>query len=64
MLRRTRLGLIAPEGGKALLPLVKQYCQSTLNWDDEQWRAEELRCLALWSEAYSVPGHPEPTHAV
>lgn len=64
MLRRTRLGLIAPEGGKALLPLVKQYCQSTLNWDDEQWRAEELRYLALWSEAYSVPGHPEPTHAV
>ncbi|MGK0525036.1 MAG: glycerol-3-phosphate dehydrogenase [Pseudomonadales bacterium] len=64
MLRRTRLGLIAPEGGKALLPLVKQHCQSTLNWNDDQWRAEEVRYMDLWREAYSLPGHPESTHAV
>jgi len=64
MLRRTRLGLIVPEGGRALLPKVKQHCQSALNWDDEQWRAEEARYLALWSEAYSLPGRSEATHAV
>ncbi|MBK1887827.1 MULTISPECIES: glycerol-3-phosphate dehydrogenase/oxidase [Marinobacter] len=63
MLRRTRLGLIVPEGGKALLPALKQHCQSALNWDDEHWHAEEARYLALWSEAYSLPGRPEPKHA-
>ncbi|WP_100640877.1 glycerol-3-phosphate dehydrogenase/oxidase [Marinobacter salexigens] len=64
MLRRTRLGLIAPEGGRALLPKLKHYCQSVLNWDDEQWHFEENRYLALWNQAYSLPNGPEPKHAV
>lgn len=59
MLRRTRLGSIVPEGGKALLPKLKQHCQSALEWDDEQWHAEEARYLAIWREAYSLPPRPE-----
>lgn len=58
MLRRTRLGLIVPEGGKALLPKLKQHCQSALGWDDGQWHREEARYLALWREAYSLPNRP------
>lgn len=59
MLRRTRLGLIAPKGGKALLPSLKQHCQSALGWDDERWHSEEIRYLALWHQAYSLPDRPE-----
>ncbi|WP_309044479.1 glycerol-3-phosphate dehydrogenase/oxidase [Marinobacter sediminicola] len=64
MLRRTRLGLIVPEGGKALLPALKLHCQSALNWDDDQWHAEEARYLALWGEAHSLPECSEQKHAV
>jgi len=63
MLRRTRLGLILPHGGKLLLPKLRQYCQSALSWDDEQWCAEEARYLALWREAYSLPLQPGLSHA-
>jgi len=64
MLRRTRLGLILPQGGKALLPEVKQLCQSLLEWDDEQWFAEVARYQNLWLQAYSLPPGPEPEHAI
>jgi len=64
MLRRTRLGLILPEGGRAILANVRQHCQSALSWDDEQWRSEEARYLALWAYAYSLPSHSEPKHAI
>lgn len=64
MLRRTRLGLILPEGGRAILANVRQHCQSALNWDDEQWRSEEAGYLALWAHAYSLPSHLEPKHAI
>ncbi len=63
MLRRTRLGLVLPEGGKALLPELKEQCQSALGWDDEQWRSEETRYLSLWRNAYSLPPQTEPGHA-
>nr|WP_264754831.1 glycerol-3-phosphate dehydrogenase/oxidase [Marinobacter sp. LV10R510-11A] len=59
MLRRTRLGSIVPEGGKALLPKLKQHCQSALGWDDKQWHTEKARYLAIWREAYSLPPRPE-----
>lgn len=59
MLRRTRLGLIVPEGGKTLLPKIKEHCLDALGWDDEQWHAEEARYSTLWREAYSLPNRPE-----
>ncbi|MDO6442248.1 glycerol-3-phosphate dehydrogenase/oxidase [Marinobacter sp. 2_MG-2023] len=62
MLRRTRLGLIAPEGGKALLPIIRQHCQNILNWSDEHWQTEETRYLALWNEAYSLPTRRKQTY--
>ena len=59
MLRRTRLGLTVPEGGKALLPKIKQNCQDALGWNDERWHTEEARYMALWRESYSLPQRPE-----
>lgn len=53
LLRRTRLGLIVPEGGKSLLPEIKLRCQSLLAWDDQRWADEEARYLGIYWSAYS-----------
>ncbi|WP_417568145.1 FAD-dependent oxidoreductase [Marinobacter sp.] len=54
LLRKTRLGLILPEGGKALLPDIKCRCQAILDWDDQRWADEEARYLGIYHGAYSL----------
>ena len=60
MLRRSRLGLILPDGGEALLPAIRQRCQTLLGWTDDTWQAEEARYLAIYRSAYSLPGREAP----
>jgi glycerol-3-phosphate dehydrogenase len=55
LLRRTRLGLTAREGGNALLPQVRSVVQEELNWTDSQWEKETARYLNHWKKTYSVP---------
>ena len=55
MLRRTRLGLVLPEGGKGLLPDIRCLCKAILAWDDNTWEREETRYLELWRASYSLP---------
>lgn len=55
LLRRTRLGLIAPEGGFALLPHIRPVVQEELNWTDSRWDEEATRYLARWKKTYGVP---------
>lgn len=55
MLRRTRLGLICPGGGKELLPGIRQRCQAILGWGDHRWQQEVDRYLTLYRHAYSLP---------
>lgn len=55
LLRRVRLGLIAPEGGAAFLPRIRQICQPELGWDDARWEAEEDAYRQLWRSSYSLP---------
>jgi glycerol-3-phosphate dehydrogenase len=55
LLRRARLGLVLPEGGASLLPLVRAIVQQELGWSDEKWRAEEAGYRALWRAAHAVP---------
>lgn|GEM_PF-31363 len=55
LLRRVRLGLLLPEGGRALLPAIRAICQAELGWDDARWEAEEAAYLALWRRCYSLP---------
>ncbi len=54
LLRRTRLGLLAPEGGVSLLHRVRDVCGSELGWDDERWAAEIAAYESLWRADYSV----------
>jgi len=57
LLRRTRLGLVLPEAGQALLPEIRSHCQTLLGWDDQRWGEEQARYLAIYHNAYSLaPG--------
>jgi glycerol-3-phosphate dehydrogenase len=55
LLRRTRLGMILPNAGKALLPEIRSHCQPLLGWDDQRWEEEQARYLAIYHNAYSLP---------
>lgn len=55
LLRRVRLGLLLPEGGRRWLPKIRAICQPELGWDDARWQAEVERYLALWQSHYGLP---------
>jgi glycerol-3-phosphate dehydrogenase len=55
LLRRVRLGLVLPEGGKAHLSRIRAICQAELGWDDAHWEEEEERYLALVRTNYGLP---------
>ncbi len=55
LLRRTRLGLLLPQGGAELLPRIRTICQPELGWDDGRWQAEAEAYQALWQRCYSLP---------
>ncbi len=55
LLRRTRLGLLLPEGACGVLPRIRALCQPLLGWDDARWMREEADYLALWRRCYSLP---------
>ncbi|MDH4569529.1 glycerol-3-phosphate dehydrogenase/oxidase [Pseudomonas sp. BN414] len=55
LLRRTRLGLLLPEGARAELPRIRSLCQPLLGWGDSRWAEEEAAYLALWRHCYSLP---------
>lgn len=55
LLRRVRVGLLLPEGGRSILPAIRRICQGELGWDDKRWDAEEGSYLELWRSRYSLP---------
>jgi len=59
LLRRTRLGLTAPNGGSAFLPRIRPVVQEELNWTDSQWDEEVARYLARWKRNHSTPSMSE-----
>jgi glycerol-3-phosphate dehydrogenase len=60
LLRRTRLGLTVPKGGKALLPVIRSICQAELGWDNVHWEEEEQSYLSLWQQCYNLPEETIP----
>lgn len=61
LLRRTRLGLILPRGGEAVLPRVGEICREELGWDAARWEAEVMRYSALWRETLAPPARISAT---
>ena len=52
LLRRVRLGLLAPNGGMDLMEHIRAIVQPELGWDDARWQAEEDSYRQLWVKSY------------
>lgn len=55
LLRRTRIGLLLPQGGMGIMDDIRAICQPQLGWDDARWASEVERYQALWQQHYSLP---------
>jgi glycerol-3-phosphate dehydrogenase len=63
LLRRVRIGLSTPQGGKEHLRRIKQLCRPILPWNNRKWRQEIVRYLNGWQHAHGLPAglRPAPT---
>ncbi len=55
LLRRVRIGLIIPNGGKEHLDHIQKICEPILPWDKKYWKEERKSYMCLWEKAYSIP---------
>ena len=55
LLRRVRIGLLTPEGGKAYLKRIKKLCKNVLPWDRRRWKEETKTYLEHWLHAHALP---------
>jgi glycerol-3-phosphate dehydrogenase len=53
LLRRVRLGLLLPQGGRDLLGRIRDIVRPELGWNDERWQQEEAAYLKTWQSYYS-----------
>ncbi|MBE9546228.1 MAG: glycerol-3-phosphate dehydrogenase/oxidase [Proteobacteria bacterium] len=60
LLRRVRIGLLTPWGGKEYIDRIKKICQSVLPWDDRRWNEEIDMYMSLWMRSYALPGKEVP----
>ncbi len=56
LMRRVRLGLLAPHGGIPYIERIRQIAQPVLEWDDSRWYREVKEYIELWETKYSP--HP------
>jgi len=54
LLRRVRLGLLAPNGGLDQMNRIRSIVQPELGWDDARWQVEEKAYDELWNRAYRL----------
>ncbi len=59
MLRRVRIGLFLPQGGKAYLDEIETVAAPFLSWNKARWADEKKTYLDQWEKFYSPPGHPK-----
>lgn len=55
LLRRVRIGILAPDGGKEYLDRIQELCEPVLPWDKHQWKAERAHYLDTIRNFYSLP---------
>lgn len=55
LLRRTRLGMLLPEGGKKLFKQVQQLCEQELSWTKEEWQQELSAYQSHYQQYYGLP---------
>lgn len=54
MLRRVRMGILVPEGGRRYLDRIEALCRPVLDWDDKRWETEKREYMEYWDYAHSV----------
>ena len=55
LLRRVRLGILTPDGGREHLDRIENICKNILPWDEKQWADEKKMYLNLWKTAHGIP---------
>jgi glycerol-3-phosphate dehydrogenase len=55
LLRRVRIGLLTPQGGKAYLRRIRKLCKKVLPWNRRRWKKEINLYLAQWNHAHALP---------
>lgn len=55
LMRRTRLGLVAPDGAVDLLPLLEAPRREALAWNAERWADEAARYRENWVSRHAPP---------
>lgn len=55
LLRRVRIGMIAPGGGVDHLERIRRLCGPHLAWDDRRWQQETESYRRLWQRCYACP---------
>ena len=55
LLRRVRIGLLTPRGGKAYLRRVRKLCKEVLPWNRRRWKIEINLYLEQWNHAHALP---------
>jgi len=61
LLRRVRIGLFLPQGGRALLDDIEKLCRPFLAWDKKRWEDEKKAYIKLWKTCYAPPGKRDET---
>ncbi|MBW2616914.1 MAG: glycerol-3-phosphate dehydrogenase/oxidase [Deltaproteobacteria bacterium] len=56
LLRRVRIGLLTPNGGREYLGRVRKLVAPVLPWDRKRWKKEISDYLDQWEYAHSIPG--------
>jgi glycerol-3-phosphate dehydrogenase len=60
LLRRVRIGLLTPEGGKRHLGRVQKICHDAVPWGRRRWKAEVRMYLRQSNLAHNPPGRRSP----
>ena len=55
LLRRVRIGLLTPEGGKAHMRRIRNLCKKALPWDARRWESEIKTYLDQWNGFHALP---------
>jgi glycerol-3-phosphate dehydrogenase len=55
LLRRVRIGLLTPRGGKDHLKRIRSLCQPALSWNNKRWKEEIAIYLEQWNHSHALP---------
>ena len=55
LLRRVRVGILLPGGGKEHLGRIEKICKAAFSWDDNRWDEEKKQYVEDWQNYYASP---------